>query len=93
MKADRPRWNIYFHREAEKALKKLPKEVVERIWEKIKTLEYDPRPTGCKKLQGRYDNHYRIRVGNWRISYAIEEQELIILVLEIAPRGGAYRHR
>ena len=92
MGEQRPKWKIYFHRDAEKALKKLPKEVVERVWEKIRTLESDPRPAGCKKLQGRYDNHYRIRVGNWRISYVVEEDVLIILVFEIAPRGGAYRN-
>lgn len=85
-------WKIYLHRNAEKALKKLPREVVERVWKKIRSLESNPRPDGCKKLQGQYDNHYRVRVGDWRISYAVEDKELIILVLEIAPRGGAYRN-
>ncbi|MCH8290889.1 type II toxin-antitoxin system RelE/ParE family toxin [Candidatus Poribacteria bacterium] len=39
-----------------------------------------------------YENLYRIRVGEWRISYAIEDDKLIILILEIAPRGSAYRN-
>jgi mRNA-degrading endonuclease RelE of RelBE toxin-antitoxin system len=36
-----------------------------------------------------YDNLYRIRVGDWRISCAIEDDDLVILVIEIAPRGNA----
>jgi mRNA interferase RelE/StbE len=84
-------WNILLHHDAEKVLKRLPKEVVERIWEKIATLKSDPRPDGCKRLKGQYNNLYRVRAGDWRISYAIEAEELIILVLEVAPRGGAYK--
>jgi len=54
-------------------------------------LAKNPRPAGCKKLSG-FDNLYRVRVGDWRISYAIEDERLVILVLEIAPRGDAYRN-
>ena len=54
-------------------------------------LAKNPRPAGCKKLSG-FDNLYRVRVGDWRISYAIEDERLVILVLEIALRGDAYRN-
>ena len=84
------RWQVLIHREPEKVLNKLPKNVLRRIWARIHELESDPRPTGCKKLVG-YDNLYRLRVGDWRIIYSIEEDQLIILILEISPRGGAYR--
>ena len=56
----------------------------------IRDLANDPRPEGVKKLTG-VDNLYRIRVGDWRVIYAIEDDRLIVLVLEISPRGGAYR--
>lgn len=86
------RWEVILSRTAEKVLGRLPRNLAERIDEAIQALATNPRPSGCKKLSGMgYANHYRIRVGEWRISYAIEEDELVILVIEIAPRGNAYR--
>jgi len=86
-----PRWQVIIHREPEKVLRKLPVDLVKRIWSRIRELESDPRPTDGKKMVG-YENLYRWRAGDWRISYAVEENRLIIVVLEIAPRGGAYRN-
>lgn len=88
-------WQVIIHRRAEKVLQRLPKDILQRIRSAIRELSRElspePRPEGCKKLAG-YDNLYRIRVGEWRVSYAVEEDKLIILVLEISPRGGAYRN-
>jgi mRNA interferase RelE/StbE len=50
----------------------------------------NPRPNGNKKLKG-YKNLWRIRVGEWRIIYAIEDERLIVLVVELAPWGQAYK--
>jgi mRNA interferase RelE/StbE len=83
-------WQVIIHRKAEKILKRLDGDTLERIRRVIRSLANDPRPGGVKKLIG-YDNLYRIRVGDWRVIYAIEDDRLIILVLEISPRGGAYR--
>ncbi|MBE9475195.1 MAG: type II toxin-antitoxin system RelE/ParE family toxin [Chloroflexi bacterium] len=86
-------WQVQIHRTPEKVLKRLPKDLRERIWARILDLRTEPRPNDSKKLLGsQYDNLYRVRVGNWRISYAIENDQLIILILEIASRGGAYRN-
>jgi mRNA interferase RelE/StbE len=73
----------------EKVFRRLPKSLLQRIREAISGLAQDPWLPGCKKLTG-YDNRYRIRVGDWRISYAVEEDRLIVLVIEVAPRGDAY---
>lgn len=86
-----PTWQVLIQRRAEKALRRLDKPIRRRIGEAISQLVLNPRPAGCKKLAG-YDNLYRLRVGDWRVSYAIEEDKLIVLVVEIAPRGRAYRH-
>jgi mRNA interferase RelE/StbE len=86
-----PGWQIIIHRRAEKVMQRLPKDLLQRIWSAIRDLAQDPRQFGCKKLVG-YDNLYRVHVGEWRISYAIEDDKLIILILEVAPRGGAYRN-
>jgi mRNA interferase RelE/StbE len=56
----------------------------------IRSLADDPRPPGCKRLSG-HDALYRIRVGDWRIIYAIEDDKLIVLIVEIGPRGRVYR--
>ena len=88
-KAER-RWQVLIDRQPEKVFRRLPKPLLQRIREAISDLAEDPWPPGCKKLTG-YDNLYRIRVGDWRISYAVEDDRLIVLVLEVAPRGGAYR--
>ena len=76
------------HESVEKVLCRLPNNIVSRIDRAIRALGTNPRPTGCKKLAG-HDNLYRVRVGDWRISYAVEDVRLIVLVLEVAPRGGS----
>lgn len=49
-----------------------------------------PRPAGCLKMAGR-DELWRIRVGDWRVVYRIEDARLVVLVIAVAPRGGVYR--
>ena len=87
---DRPQWQVIILHEPEKVLKKLPKDLLKRMHKVIDGLSSSPTPAGCKKLVGD-DNLYRVRVGDWRISYAVEKDRLIVLILEIVPRGGAYR--
>lgn len=83
-------WRIIIHRKAEKMLKRLDGDILVRVRAAIRELASEPRPNGVKKLAG-YENFFRIRVGDWRIIYAIEDDQLIVLVLEISTRGGAYR--
>lgn len=83
-------WKLIIHRKAEKALKRLNGSILERIRLVIRELKNDPRPQGYKKIVG-YENLYRIRVSEWRIIYAIEDDQLIILILEVGPRRGVYR--
>jgi mRNA interferase RelE/StbE len=85
----RPRWSIVVSRQAEKALQKTSADLRRRLEQAIDALADDPRPHGCKRLTG-YDL-YRIRVGSWRISYKVQDDRLIVVVVEVAPRGSAYR--
>jgi len=82
-------WQVILLREPKKVLAKVPGDLRRRLLTALHGLAADPRPAGCKRLKG-YDL-YRVRVGDWRITYAIEDDKLIVLVAEIAPRGGAYR--
>lgn len=89
--ADEARYRIQVERQAERMLRRLPKDLLERLRAAIRGLATQPRPDGCKKLAG-YANLYRVRVGDWRIVYAIEDDALLVLILDISPRGGAYRN-
>lgn len=84
------RYTVIVERQVEKALRRLPKQVLARVDRLLLSLAEEPRPAGCKKLRG-YETLYRLRVGDWRLIYAIEDDELVVLVIEIAPRGEAYR--
>jgi mRNA interferase RelE/StbE len=86
-KAATKRQVVVQHR-PQKILRKLPKDLLQRMRVAIRALAEEPYPPGCKKLAG-YENLWRIRVGDWRITYALETGQVV--VVEIAPRGGAYR--
>jgi mRNA interferase RelE/StbE len=86
-----PRWEIILTRQAEKTLRRLPSPLVKRIDRALAMLSQTPAPPGSKRLVG-HPKLYRLRVGDWRIIYAVEEEQVVILVLRIAPRGQAYRH-
>lgn len=91
-----PLYAIEVTRQAARTLRRLRKDkpLLSRIDDAIRGLASDPRPSGCKKLVGKqFENLYRIRVGNWRILYAIEDDRLIILILDVVRRDQAYRAR
>lgn len=64
--------------------------VQERIIERLEELELDPRPLGVKKLSG-IDNLYRLRVGEYRIVYEIQDAVLLVLVVAVGHRREIYR--
>jgi mRNA interferase RelE/StbE len=75
---------------AKKNIKRLDKQTQTRIVKAIKKLAENPRPNGCKALQGEFKGLTRIRIGDYRIIYEIVDNMLIITVLTVAPRGGIY---
>ena len=83
-------WQVIVLREPKKILAKVPGDLRRRLLTALHELEVDPRPTGCKKLRG-HEDLYRLRVGDWRITYAVKDAALIVLIVEVAPRGGAHR--
>jgi len=83
------KYTINFKKSAIKELRSLPVKEIKRISTLIENLSNNPRPFGCKKLRG-YDNLWRIRSGNYRIIYSIEDKILTIEILEIINRKDAY---
>jgi mRNA interferase RelE/StbE len=65
-------------------------EIRRRILQALVALENDPRPPGCQKLKGN-DDLYRIRVGDYRIVYSVDDDGRIIIVLVAAHRRDVYR--
>lgn len=75
---------------AERQFKSLTESVRKRIVKRLKSLRENPRPQGVKKLAGE-EVLYRIREGDYRIIYTIQDKELIVLVVKIGNRKEAYR--
>lgn len=84
-----PSYTIFLTKKAQKQLDKLTNNIASPIIEAISSLENQPRPKGCIKLKGR--DSYRIRVGNYRIIYEIQDQELIIDVIALGHRKDIYK--
>jgi mRNA interferase RelE/StbE len=74
-----------------KSLVDLPESVQQRIKKAIISLSREPRPSGVKKLAGRLEGSWRIRVGDWRIIYDINDKSHAIVLLDIGPRKSIYR--
>ncbi len=84
------RYEVVLSPKAEKQLDELPTTLQRRITEAVEGLESNPRPHGVKKLAGA-ENLWRIRVGDYRIVYSIEDDRLIVLVVKIGHRREIYR--
>ncbi|GAA2141307.1 type II toxin-antitoxin system RelE family toxin [Glycomyces algeriensis] len=84
------RYRLVISEDADKQLQKLDKPVRRRIILALAKLEDDPRPDGVKKLKGSADR-WRVRVGDWRIVYRIEDGELVVLVIAVGHRSKVYR--
>jgi mRNA interferase RelE/StbE len=83
-------YSVLYKKSAEKELLSLPKEAALKIRKAINLLAANPYPKGYKKLAGHF-NAYRIRIGNYRVIYSIENKELLIIVIKIAHHKEVYR--
>lgn len=82
-------YRVIIPKNVQKQLDNLPKQTRSRLLAEIRLLSNNPRPNGVKKLKG-YEKTYRIRVGNYRVIYQIEDREMVILVLSSVHRKEAY---
>jgi mRNA interferase RelE/StbE len=85
------RYTVALDRSAQKDMRAIRDVRLRDTLEKeIYALADNPRPPGCVKLSG-FKDKWRIRVGDWRVVYRIEDGRLVVLVVTVAPRGGVYR--
>lgn len=82
-------YSIQILRRAQKELSQLPKQEYERIKEAILNLSQEPRPQGCKKMIGR--EGWRIRVGDYRVIYEIDDAQQRLTVLHTGHRRDVYK--
>jgi mRNA interferase RelE/StbE len=74
---------------AAKELKKLSVQLIARIVPRLEYLSSNPRPAGCKKLQGG-EREFRIRVGDYRVVYTIDHAKMLVEVTRIRHRRDVY---
>jgi len=83
-------FKIILTRSAERELFKLQKSEIKKISKSIDSLQTNPRPKGYIKLRGP-ENFYRIRIGNYRIIYSIDDTNKLVEILIIRDRKEAYK--
>jgi len=74
---------------AAKELEALPKKDRQRIATKIQSLAHDPHPSGCEKLSGH--ELYRVRQGNYRVLFTVQDANLMVVIIKIGHRREVYR--
>ncbi len=84
-----PRYELEVLSSAKCELAALDGSVRKRVAARIDALCEEPRPSGCKKLAG--SEHWRIRVGDYRVLYDIDDGRLVVLVIRVALRREVYR--
>jgi mRNA interferase RelE/StbE len=83
------KYRITIKKSAAKELEALPKKDLPRIIKRIQTLAQNPRPNRSQKLSGQ--EQYRIRQGDYRIVYSIEDKESLVDIVKIGHRREVYR--
>jgi mRNA interferase RelE/StbE len=82
-------YEIIVSKSAAKELSKLPKQVNNKIIKVILALSGDPRPNGAKKLRGISEN-WRIRIGDYRVIYAVADEILVVDIRKVGHRKDIY---
>ena len=83
-------YSIVIKRSSEKELKAVPWGDLKRVVDRIRGLAKQPRPSGCEKLSGESER-YRIRQGDYRIVYGIDDTAHLVEVVKIGHRREVYR--
>lgn len=88
---DRPTYQIEAQPDLVRQMRGIPRQDQVRLNEKIRALSADPRPAGVEKLTGA--EGWRIRVGDYRIVYWIDDAAHVVTITRIGQRGSVYRRR
>ncbi len=81
---------VSFARSARKELQALDRVVTRRVFAAIERLTHEPRPAGCRKLQGAR-NLWRVRIGDYRVIYSVDDRQRLVDVSAVRHRSDVYR--
>jgi mRNA interferase RelE/StbE len=81
---------VTFARSARRELETLDGSIVRRVISRIEALAQEPRPSGSRKLQGE-QNLWRIRIGDYRVIFSVDDRKRIVDIVRIRHRREAYR--
>ena len=84
------RYSVQFASSSARDFRRLPMDVRRKITSAVDDLSANPRPPGVRKIQG-YERHYRIRVGQYRVIYEIDDSARMVSVNHIDHRSAVYR--
>ena len=84
-------YNVIIRTSAKKELKRLDNNMHERVVQRIVELKENPRPVGCEKLGGQ--DSYRIRIGDFRVVFTIDDKEKLVEIIKIGDRKEIYKKR
>jgi mRNA interferase RelE/StbE len=82
-------YSVFFRESVHKDLRAIAKTDLVRMLDRIAALAEDPRPAGCEKLTG--EERYRVRQGDYRIAYSIQDDRLEVWVVKVGHRRDVYR--
>ena len=82
-------YSLVVKKSAERELRAIPKADLRRITERLRGLRTNPRPPGCEKLSGH--DQFRIRQGDYRVVYAIDDDAQVVTLVKVGHRRDVYR--
>ena len=81
---------VVLTREAQKQIEALPRVIQARVYAVLERLRDWPEVSGAKPLTGALAGYYRIRTGDYRIQFRVEEAQILIVVVKVGHRDGFY---
>ena len=94
MSEEHSTYSIALSSAADRQLRRLPRDILARVRGAIDALAREPRPSGVVKLSGVSHEGtplYRVRVGDYRVVYAIQDEQLVVLIVAVGDRKEVYR--
>ncbi len=82
-------YSVLFRKSVRRDLSPVPEKDFKRIMDRIKSLADDPRPPGCEKLSA--GQRYRVRQGDYRIVYSIQDDDRTVWIVKVGHRRDVYR--
>jgi mRNA interferase RelE/StbE len=85
-------YTVVISKSVQKQIDNLRNDVIDRVLEKIQNLALEPRPDGVVKLKGS-DKEYRLRAGDYRVRYEVDDENLLVQILQCKHRKDVYRKK